>query len=116
MTEARLWLIRHAPVDGPRDIIHDPDAPADVRDTAAIARVRAQLPSPHTAFCSPARRTRETASALGLTPVLEAAFREQSFGEWTGRRHDDLRRELGPAYDAFWRAPASVPFPTFASF
>jgi alpha-ribazole phosphatase len=105
--EARLWLIRHAPVDGPRDIIHDPDAPADVRDTTAIARVRAQLPSSHTAFCSPARRTRETALALGLSPVLEAAFREQSFGEWTGRRHDDLRRELGPAYDAFWRAAAS---------
>jgi alpha-ribazole phosphatase len=105
--EARLWLIRHAPVDGPRDIIHDPDAPADVRDSAAIARVRVQLPSSHTAFCSPARRTRETALALGLSPVLEPAFREQSFGEWTGRRHDDLRRELGPAYDAFWRAPAS---------
>ena len=26
--ETNLWLIRHAPVDGPRGVIHAPDAPA----------------------------------------------------------------------------------------
>jgi alpha-ribazole phosphatase len=32
-----LWLIRHAPVDGPRGVIHGPDAPADIGDAAAFA-------------------------------------------------------------------------------
>ncbi|MGN1288892.1 MAG: histidine phosphatase family protein, partial [Bradyrhizobium sp.] len=28
--ETHFWLIRHAPVDGPRGVIHAPDAPADL--------------------------------------------------------------------------------------
>ncbi len=48
----------------------------------------------------------ETALALGLDPVEEAAFREQDFGAWTGRRHNDLTTELGDAYQAFWKSPA----------
>jgi alpha-ribazole phosphatase len=105
--ETNLWLIRHAPVDGPRGVIHAPDAPADLRETAAIAALKAKLPSGALALCSPARRTRETAHALGLDAAENAAFREQDFGEWTGRRHNDLVAELGEAYRAFWKSPAA---------
>jgi alpha-ribazole phosphatase len=56
--------------------------------------------------CSPARRTRETAHALGLDAVEDAAFREQDFGDWTGRRHNDLAAELGETYREFWKSPA----------
>ena len=104
--EAHLWLIRHAPVDGPRGIIHDSDAPADTSDVARFDALRAELPATAAVFCSPARRTCETALALGLAPIKEAAFREQSFGAWTGRRHDDLAAEFGAAYAGFWRSPA----------
>jgi alpha-ribazole phosphatase len=103
--EARLWLIRHAPVDGPRGVIHAPDAPADLGHTQRLDALRAELPANGAAYCSPARRTVETALALGLDPVRETAFREQGFGAWTGRRHDEIARELGPAYDEFWRSP-----------
>jgi alpha-ribazole phosphatase len=106
VSEARLWLIRHAPVAGPRGVIHAPDAPADLSDGARLARLKAQLPSPHVAFCSPARRTVETAQALGLASEKEAAFREQDFGAWTGRRHSDLAEAYGAAYQDFWRTPA----------
>ncbi|HEY0850051.1 MAG TPA: histidine phosphatase family protein [Bradyrhizobium sp.] len=102
-----LWLIRHAPVDGSRGVIHAPDAPVDLRDTAAIAALKARLPEAAFAVCSPARRTRETARALGLDAAERAAFREQDFGDWTGRRHNDLVAELGEAYRAFWKSPAS---------
>jgi alpha-ribazole phosphatase len=105
--ETNLWLIRHAPVDGPRGVIHAPDAPADLRDTAAIAALEAKRPKAAFAVCSPARRTRETAHALGLQAVEDAAFREQDFGNWTGRRHNDLVAELGEAYRAFWKSPAA---------
>jgi alpha-ribazole phosphatase len=107
MSEARLWLIRHAPVAGPRGVIHGADAPADLTDTARIAALRASLPGASAAYCSPARRTIETALALGLDPIHAAAFREQDFGAWTGRRHSDIARELGDAYAIFWRDAAT---------
>lgn len=106
-SETRLWLIRHAPVDGPRGVIHDADAAADLQDTARLAALRASLPGGSAAYCSPARRTVETALALGLAPVHDASFREQSFGAWTGRRHTEIARELGDAYEIFWRKAAT---------
>ena len=106
-TETKLWLVRHAPVDGPRGVIHGPDAPADVGDIGAFAALKARLPAPALAVCSPARRTRETALTLGFDPAEEPAFGEQDFGAWTGRRHDDLIAEFGAAYQQFWKSPAS---------
>jgi len=105
--ETNLWLIRHAPVDGPRGVIHAPDAPADLRDAVGFAALKAKLPEAVLAVCSPARRTRETARALGLDAVQDAAFREQDFGNWTGRRHNALVAELGEAYREFWKSPAT---------
>jgi alpha-ribazole phosphatase len=106
-TETNLWLIRHAPVDGPRGVIHGPDAAADIGDAATFAALKARLPANAFACCSPARRTWETAIALGLDPVKQSAFREQDFGAWTGRRHNDLVCEHGDAYRDFWKSPAS---------
>jgi alpha-ribazole phosphatase len=103
----RLWLIRHAPVAGPKGVIHDSDAAADIGDDVAFAALRARLPAEAAQFASPSVRTLETAAALGLRPKPEPNFREQNFGDWTGRRHDDLARELGAAYREFWRAPAN---------
>jgi alpha-ribazole phosphatase len=106
--ELRLWLIRHAPVARPRGIIHDPDAPADVSDHVALAALRAKLPAAANVVASPARRTLETAAALGLAPVAEPRLREQNFGAWTGRRHAEIEAELGAEhYRAFWRQPAT---------
>ncbi|MCD0417038.1 histidine phosphatase family protein [Rubrivivax sp. JA1024] len=112
----RLWLVRHAPVDGPKGVIHAPDAPVDLGDTARLDWLREALPAEAVVVASPSRRTRETAVALGFQPQLEPDFREQDFGAWTGRRHDDLARELGPAYDAFWRDAARLAPPGGESF
>ena len=115
--EAQLWLIRHAPVDGPRGVLHDHDAPADLGDATALAALRVKLPANAVSYCSPARRTVETAQALGLSATAEPAFREQSFGAWTGRRHKEIEAELGAnAYREFWRAPATNRPPRGESF
>ncbi|HEY0327997.1 MAG TPA: histidine phosphatase family protein [Rhodopseudomonas sp.] len=105
--DTRLWLVRHAPVAGPKGVIHDSDAPADTGDADAFAALRLKLPADAACFASPSRRTMQTAAALALKPGAEPKFREQHFGTWTGRRHDDLARELGDGYTEFWRAPAS---------
>ena len=102
----RLWLIRHAPVDGARGVIHAADAPADLSDVAAFTALKARLPAQAHAVCSPMRRTRETAGRLGLDAAHEADFAEQDFGVWTGRRHDELSIDLGAAYHEFWTSPA----------
>jgi alpha-ribazole phosphatase len=112
----RLWLIRHAPVAGPNGVIHAIDAPADISDTAALTALRAKLPAGAATFASPSIRTMATAKTLGLDAVEQPDFIEQNFGDWTGRRHDDLARELGDAYHAFWRAPAESRPPAGESF
>ena len=114
--QSQLWLIRHAPVDGPRGIIHDLDAPADVSDRSMLSRLRLLLPDPHVALSSPARRARETAAALGLVAGTDPAFSEQDFGRWTGRTHEEIRQDSEAAHDAFWCAPASNRPPDGESF
>ena len=104
--ETFLWLIRHAPVDGVKGTIHAADAPADLGDRAQLEALRRLLPRDAAACASPARRTVETAHALGLTPELLPEFGEQDFGDWTGRRHDELAAHGGEAYAQFWSDPA----------
>jgi alpha-ribazole phosphatase len=112
----RLWLVRHAPVAGAPGVIHDWDAPADVSNVVALQELREKLPEDAIQFASPSRRTVQTAQALALNPVLDPNLLEQNFGDWTGRRHDDLAREFGAAYHEFWKAPAENRPPNGESF
>ena len=104
--ETFLWLIRHTPVDGIKGTIHATDAPADLRDRAQLEALRRRLPQDAASYASPSRRTVETARALGLAPQLLAEFGEQDFGDWTGRRHNELAADGGEAYAQFWSDPA----------
>lgn len=104
--ETFLWLIRHAPVDGVKGTIHAADAPAALADRAQLEALRRHLPRNCASYASPARRTVETARALGLAPALVNELREQDFGDWTGHRHDELAASGGEAYAQFWSDPA----------
>ena len=111
-----LWLIRHAPVDGLAGTIHASDAPADLGDHVRLEALRRHLPRDAASYASPARRTVETARALGLDPELVVEFGEQDFGAWTGRRHDELAASGGDAYAQFWNDPAHARPPGGESF
>lgn len=104
--ETFLWLIRHAPVDGVKGTIHAAAAPADLGDRAQLDALRQLLPWDAASYASPARRTVETARALGLEPMLVSEFSEQDFGDWTGRRHDELAAIGSESYAQFWSDPA----------
>jgi alpha-ribazole phosphatase len=105
-----LWLIRHTAVDGSPGTIWPPDAPADLSDRGLFDRLRVNLPRDAQAYASPAQRTIDTAKALMLDPVVIAEFAEQDFGQWTGRRHNDLAVAGGESYAQFWSDPArSIP-------
>jgi alpha-ribazole phosphatase len=111
-----FWLIRHAAVDGAQGIIWPEDAPADLSDRDTLDLLRARLPKNVRAYASPARRTIDTAKALLLDPVLMREFSEQDFGDWTGRRHDDLAAAGDESYVRFWNDPARSTPPGGESF
>ncbi|MCK1715371.1 MULTISPECIES: histidine phosphatase family protein [unclassified Bradyrhizobium] len=114
--ETFLWLVRHAAVDGVAGTIHAADAPAGLGDRAQLERLRRYLPQDANCYASPSRRTVETARALGLEPELVDELNEQDFGDWTGRRHDDLAATGGEAYAQFWSDPARARPPGGESF
>jgi alpha-ribazole phosphatase len=114
--ETFLWLLRHAAVDGVAGTIHAPDAPADLGDRTQLEALRRRLPQDAVSYASPSRRTIETARALELDPKLVGEFGEQDFGDWTGRRHDELAATGGDAYAQFWNDPARTRPPGGESF
>jgi alpha-ribazole phosphatase len=111
-----LWLVRHAVVSCAEGTIHSSDAPADLSDEAHLAAVRQKLPSNAVCYTSPARRTVDTARALRLDPILVLDLAEQDFGDWTGRRHDNLAASGEESYTRFWQDPAGSKAPGGESF
>jgi alpha-ribazole phosphatase len=111
-----FWLIRHAAVDGAKGTIWRAGAPANLGDRNALDHLRTHLPQEAKAYASPARRTIDTAKALQLDPMLVPEFSEQDFGDWTGRRHDDLAATGDEAYVGFWNDPARSTPPGGESF
>ncbi len=53
-----------------------------------------------TCLASPLQRAMETARLLGLDPKPEPRLIEMAWGEWEGRRLNELRAELGDAVEA----------------
>ena len=102
-----LWLVRHAkPLVEPGVCYGGLDVPADqhgTRDCAqALARV---LPQGTIVVCSTLQRCEHIAPVLlGLRPDLtyktDARLKEMDFGNWEGRRWD----EIGPAALDAWVA------------
>lgn len=88
----RVLLVRHARCQGTGDRLHG-RAPgvrlsaAGEREAQALAARLANEPL-HAVYASPVERAVQTAAAVaaphGLEPVLDAAFEELDFGEWTG--------------------------------
>ena len=96
-----LILIRHGVttwnrdrrIQGQTDVALSTEGADAVRDWKLPHRYRdAQW------FISPLRRTGDTARLLGIeSPTPVDALMEMDWGEWTGRRIEELRAELGEA-------------------
>jgi len=123
----RWWWVRHAPVVDAHllRLSGQADVDADTSDDAAFRALAACLPKGAVWVLSNLRRTRQTAEALWeaggeagggaggkagaghpADPLVEPAFAEQAFGDWTGLTW----AEVGAAEDAraFWDAPADT--------
>jgi len=105
------WWIRHAPSASAANIIHGTDnVAADLHDAEALSRLANMLPPSLPAVTSSVARAVETYDALrALNPALcaadvEADFREQDFGAWTGCTWD----EIAPEAPQFWNNPVDT--------
>jgi probable phosphoglycerate mutase len=96
----RLFLIRHAhhvlvgkALAGRSDVALSEEG----RDQAHALAQRLAKTGIDALYTSPQRRARETAAPLaaklGLEPKVDGALDEIDFGEWTGKRFDELERE-----------------------
>jgi broad specificity phosphatase PhoE len=109
----RLWWVRHGPTHA-RTMIGWTDAPADLSDTARLARLRAALPLGAPVLTSDLLRAVATADALDLGgPRLTAdpRLREMHFGAWEGRTADDVSAEAPDLLRAFYDRPGAVRAP-----
>jgi broad specificity phosphatase PhoE len=123
-----FWLIRHALVDtaalaylyGTDDVpVCDATMAADAPRYTALA---ARLPRPARLVCTPLSRTQLTAQAIfcagypAQTPMIDAAFVEQDFGDWQGMPISNFNaRQVGDRHP-FWPVHAAETPPNGESF
>ncbi|MCC5974658.1 MAG: histidine phosphatase family protein [Rubellimicrobium sp.] len=105
-----LWLIRHGPTHetaftGWRDV------PADLSDTAALARLSARLPEGAPVIASTLTRARQTAAALaGPRPRLpdDPDLREFHFGAWDGLGWAEVADRWPDLSRRYWEDPGDT--------
>lgn len=108
-----VYWVRHGPTHakaftGWRDI------PADLSDTAAIARVASWLPQDAVCVSSDLIRARDTASAVAPSQTRlpdEFGLREFDFGEWDGQHWSDVAASHPDLSRAYWETPGDVAAP-----
>ncbi len=105
----RLWLIRHGPTHSD-SLVGWSDIPADLSDTARIARLEAALPDAPV-VSSDLDRAVKTADALTARRVrLDHApeLREIHFGDWELRSQEEVAASDPVLARTFWESPGSA--------
>ncbi len=104
----RLWLVRHGPTHA-KSMVGWSDLPADLSDTAKIARLRAYLPD---APVVSSDLTRAVTTADVLQPATrlphDPALREINFGAWEMRTFAEVEAEDPVTIRAYWETPGHV--------
>jgi alpha-ribazole phosphatase len=123
-----FWFIRHALVDaaslvylyGTDDVpVCDATMAEDAPRYAALA---ARLPRPARLVCTPLSRTQHTAQAIfcagypAQTPLIDAAFVEQDFGDWQGTPISNFNARQAGDRHPFWPVHAAETPPNGESF
>ncbi len=104
------WWVRHGPTHR-RDMNGWTDVPADLSDSAALARLAAYLPQDAPVISSDLSRAITTADAIqesrGRLPH-ERALREIHFGAWEARSFDAVQEEDPRLIRRYWEQPGDV--------
>lgn len=108
---SRLFLVRHGPTHA-KTMVGWSDLPADLSDTAALARLEEHLPSDALVVSSDLSRAIHTADAIqGKRRRLPhvAGLREMHFGDWELKSYKDIDDQDHSR--AFWETPGDIAAP-----
>jgi alpha-ribazole phosphatase len=112
---SRIVLVRHAePDESARGLCYGTlDVGLSDEGRAHAARLASSLAAlPYDAvYASPRRRAIETAAPLGLPATIDDELREIDFGEFEGRRYDEIAESHPEIYRQWMEAPTTVTFP-----
>jgi len=104
------WWVRHGPTHEKAFVGHR-DVPADLSDSAAIARLAAYLPADALLVSSDLSRSITTADAISMgRPRLphSPALREFDFGVWDGMTFDAVSARDPALSRAYWETPGDI--------
>lgn len=104
------WWIRHGPTHEKR-FVGWRDVPADLSDTAQIARLNAYLPDDALLVSSDLIRASATADAIGQTRKRlpnEPLIREFNFGDWDGLSFKQINEKHPDLCRAYWETPGDI--------
>ncbi|MEL7117256.1 MAG: histidine phosphatase family protein, partial [Pseudomonadota bacterium] len=102
-----FWWVRHAPTHE-KTFVGWRDVPADVSDTAALARLDAYLPREAAIISSDLSRCVATADAIqGSRQRLlhDPDLREFHFGDWDGKGWQEVAETHPDLSRAYWTTP-----------
>jgi alpha-ribazole phosphatase len=109
LSPTRIWWVRHAPTQATAMAGHR-DIPADLSDTAALARLAAFLP-PAPLTSSDLIRAIATADAIaGRRPRLppDPGLREFDHGDWDGLHWTDIAARWPALSRQYWESPGDA--------
>jgi broad specificity phosphatase PhoE len=108
--KSRLFLVRHGPTHA-KSMVGWSDLPADLSDTAALARLEAALPPKALIVSSDLIRAVDTASAIqGSRRRLphQPDLREIHFGAWELRSWKEIDAEDPARIRGYWETPGDT--------
>ena len=108
-----VFWVRHGPTHEKTFVGHR-DVPADLSDTAQIARIDSYLPDDAFVVSSDLSRAADTATALqGRRTRLphHAGLREFDFGDWDGLAFDGVAARDPDLSRRFWEEPGDLTAP-----
>jgi broad specificity phosphatase PhoE len=91
--KARLTLICHGATAGNKTASFPADEPLEPKAVEQTLRLKDHIGRADRILVAPSQRTRQTAETLGLSTVVEPAFRECNYGRWAGATIDAISRE-----------------------
>lgn len=103
MSHLTLFLLRHGQTPFSRDDVYcgaglDPGLTAEGLEMAQRFAESYRARPWAGVYCSPLRRTRQTAAplceALGITPEVREGFKEIAYGRWEGLSREQIEREF----------------------
>lgn len=109
----RFWWVRHGPTHA-RGMVGWTDLPADLSDTAQLARLDHHLPADALLISSDLRRAVATADAIAAGRRRlphDRHLREIHFGKWEMKHHTEIAAADADLVRAYWDRPGDIRAP-----